>query len=71
MEIRVRAEEDAGADEVDGREGVDAVGEVEPEVGADADADDDGAETTRTGEVFAGGWGGTIEDERGGGLVEF
>lgn len=41
MNARVRVEEDAGADEVEGRDGVDAAGETKVEVGADADADAD------------------------------
>jgi hypothetical protein len=40
--------EDTGADEVEGRDGVDAAGEAEVEVGADADADAD-VEGARTG----------------------
>lgn len=35
----MRAEEDAGADEVEGRDGVEAEGEAEPEVVADTGAD--------------------------------
>lgn len=35
------AEEDAGADEVEGREGIDGAGEAEPEAAADTGADDE------------------------------
>lgn len=47
MDVRARMEE-AGADEVEGRDGVDAAGEAEVEVGPDADADAD-VEAARTG----------------------
>jgi len=37
--MRVRAEEDAGADEVEGSDGVDVAGETGAEAGADTGAD--------------------------------
>lgn len=42
MDVRICAEEDAGADEVEGRDGVDAAGEPEVEVVADTGADEEG-----------------------------
>jgi hypothetical protein len=39
VDVRVCAEEYAGVDEVEGRDGVDAMGEAEPEAVADTGAD--------------------------------